>query len=270
MLTEDDKEKFKATCAMLIFIHYALDHPLYTYALYSPRTKKVFFRQDVIFLPEVFPMREARTRMGLLPDGEILTYRVQQMEGEEAFGQWKESDPLPAYQDHITGFSIVSPVDSTSQSTPERSKDWPRTKPSHPAFGVPSVVEVLKPVWTCTKDGEFNDGIELIQRGIEDGDEGNENGENEPKGERPRRMGGKPQPLARPSTRRPVKDRWYYEASGTALVTQQGQQNHGENDKGDDEDDKRKRDVDDNEGEDDKDQKCREGKSGRTISTRPC
>jgi hypothetical protein len=86
MLTEDEREKFKATCAMLIFIHYALDHPLYTYALYSPRTKKVLFRQDCIFLPEIFPMREARTRMGLLPDGEILTYRVQQMEGEESFG----------------------------------------------------------------------------------------------------------------------------------------------------------------------------------------
>ncbi len=68
MLTEDEREKFKATCAMLIFFHYALDHPLYTYAFFSPRTKRVLFRQDCIFLPEVFSMREARTRVGLLPD----------------------------------------------------------------------------------------------------------------------------------------------------------------------------------------------------------
>ena len=91
MLNEDEKGKFKATCAMMIFIHYALDHPLYTYAFYSPRTKKVLFRQDCIFLPETFPMREARARMGLLPDGEnLMTYRVKQMEGGESFGAWKE------------------------------------------------------------------------------------------------------------------------------------------------------------------------------------
>jgi hypothetical protein len=34
-LMEDEREKFKSTCAMVIFIHYALDHPLYTYAFYS-------------------------------------------------------------------------------------------------------------------------------------------------------------------------------------------------------------------------------------------
>ena len=148
MLNEDERGKFKATCAMMIFIHYALDHPLYTYAFYSPRTKKVLFRQDCIFLPETFPMREARTRVGLLPDGEsLMTYRVKQMDGEESFGAWKECDPLPPYQDHITGFTIVSPSDTTSHNSPERPKEWPRHKPSHPAFGMPSVVEVLRPLW---------------------------------------------------------------------------------------------------------------------------
>jgi hypothetical protein len=105
MLTKDEKQKFKATCAMLIFIHYALDHPLYTYAFFSPRTKKVVFRQDCIFLPTTFPMREARTRVGLIPDGEILvTYRSQHGPGGEvgqegSFGEWKDDDSLPAYQD---------------------------------------------------------------------------------------------------------------------------------------------------------------------------
>jgi hypothetical protein len=84
MLTKDEREKFKVTCAMMIFIHYALDHPLYTYAFFSPRTKRVVFRQDVIFLPSTFPMREARTRVGMIPDGEILTaYRSPWMPGQE-------------------------------------------------------------------------------------------------------------------------------------------------------------------------------------------
>ena len=69
MLTRDEREKFRATCAMMIFVHYALDHPLYTYAFFSPRTKRVIFRQDVIFLPSTFPMREARTRVGMIHDG---------------------------------------------------------------------------------------------------------------------------------------------------------------------------------------------------------
>ena len=60
LLREEEREKFKPRCALMVFLHYALNHPLYTYAIYSPKTKKVLFRQDVIFLPNVFPMREAR------------------------------------------------------------------------------------------------------------------------------------------------------------------------------------------------------------------
>ena len=102
-LTEDDREKFKTTCIMVIFIHYALDHPLYTYAFYSPRSKKVLFRQDCIFLPGTFPMREARTRVGLIPDGEILlTFRAPQApeglrDNNLTFDQWNNEDSLPAY-----------------------------------------------------------------------------------------------------------------------------------------------------------------------------
>ena len=76
LLNEAERSKFRGTCVMMIFIHYALDHPLYTYALYSPRTKRVIYRQDVIFLPTLFPMREARLRSGLLPDGaDLVAYR---------------------------------------------------------------------------------------------------------------------------------------------------------------------------------------------------
>ena len=116
-LTEGDREKFKSTCVMVIFIHYALDHPLYTYAFYSPRTRKVLFRQDCIFLPGTFPMREARTRVGLIPEGEILlTYRAPNSprvprEEDMSFGEWGSEDPLPTYNDHITGYTLASPPD---------------------------------------------------------------------------------------------------------------------------------------------------------------
>jgi hypothetical protein len=135
----------------MIFIHHALDHPIYAYAFFSPRTKRVIFRQDCIFLPATFPMREARTRIGMIPDGEILrTHRspyVPEREGGNSlsFGLCKSQDPLPTYQDHITGFKFVSPHDGTSNPTPEKPSTWLRHHPSHPAFGPPSVVGVVQP-----------------------------------------------------------------------------------------------------------------------------
>jgi hypothetical protein len=68
-LMNDDQVKFKPKCALMIFIHYAPQHPIYTYALYSPKTKKVFYRQDVIFLTNLFPMRDARVLSGMNPAG---------------------------------------------------------------------------------------------------------------------------------------------------------------------------------------------------------
>ena len=76
-LRNDKQEKFKPKCALLIFIHYAMRHPLYTYALYSPKTKRILYRQDVIFLTNIFPMREARMKGGMNPEGEeIVAYRA--------------------------------------------------------------------------------------------------------------------------------------------------------------------------------------------------
>jgi hypothetical protein len=57
---------------MMIFFHYSDDGPLFTYAVYSPQTKRVLHRQDVIFLTSVFPMRAARTASGLGLDGDSL------------------------------------------------------------------------------------------------------------------------------------------------------------------------------------------------------
>jgi hypothetical protein len=72
LLTEKERAKFKSRCALMIFVHYADSHPLYTYAVYSPRTRKVLMRQDCIFLTKLFPMRVARVNTGMGPNGEAL------------------------------------------------------------------------------------------------------------------------------------------------------------------------------------------------------
>jgi hypothetical protein len=213
MLTEDDRDKFKVTCAMMIFIHYALDHPLYTYAFYSPRTKRVVFRQDCIFLPETFPMREARTRVGLIPDGDILTaYRPKEVDGKmdrgkESFGRWKDSDPLPFYQDHITSFPLVSPPDRTSNPTPEKPSSWPRHRPSHPSFGPPSVVGIPKPWGEKDERASGHDVLRFVGDGEEETI--SDSGEDAPAKERPRRVPKEAQPQATTTGRTRVKDRWF-------------------------------------------------------------
>ncbi len=42
----------------------------------------------------------------------------------------------------MTGFPLSSPPDETSHQTPKKPKEWPQHRPYHPAFGVPSVVDV--------------------------------------------------------------------------------------------------------------------------------
>ena len=203
-LTEDDREKFKSTCIMVIFIHYALDHPLYTYAFYSPRTRKVLFRQDCIFLPGTFPMREARTRVGLIPEGEILlTYRAPDVPGvpreeDMSFGKWGSEDPLPSYNDHITGYTLTSPPDETASTTPERPEDWPRHRPAHPSFGPPSVVMVPRP-WGGDKVS-ISSGV---NRESEQG-ETNDKGEDQSRPERARRT-TRSQPSLTPLGEQPAR-----------------------------------------------------------------
>jgi hypothetical protein len=221
LLEKDDRTKFQATCAMVIFIHYAQDHPLYTYAFFSPRTKRVLFRQNCIMLPEIFPMREARSKGGLLPDGEeLMVYRprpgtgketveqelevtVDDVDDEEAeFAKWKEDDPLPSYLDDITGHSLVSPSDDTLQDLEEKPKDWPTYFPSNPLFGPPSVVPVPKPGGTVKMVGESGEMEE-------------ESSDDEPKNKkrpvRPKRSTTSGQPKDGIQERRPVNERWFYE-----------------------------------------------------------
>ncbi len=94
----DDRSKFSNRCTLMIFVHYSDDHPLFTYAVYSPRTKRVIHRQDVIFLTSVFPMRLARTASGLAQGGDslkVVRSPPSMLEGcpdEFSFGSWSHGD----------------------------------------------------------------------------------------------------------------------------------------------------------------------------------
>ena len=57
LLAKGKRRKLGNRCALMVFIHYATQHPTYTYAFWSPRTGRVFYRQDAIFLVDVFPLR---------------------------------------------------------------------------------------------------------------------------------------------------------------------------------------------------------------------
>jgi hypothetical protein len=163
---------------------YAMQHPLYTYALYSPKTKRVLFRQDVIFLTNVFPMREARAKGGLEPDGDnLVVYRSQKGEttasGKDLpFNDWKESDDLPLYEDHVSGFSLEGPIEDTEEDTPSRQSTWPTYQPDHTAFGEQSCIQVPVPGEIvlankeCKKDTR-NENPSPVQDNMEENCSGN-------------------------------------------------------------------------------------------------
>ena len=230
LLDKSQRQKFKPRCAMLIFIHYAMQHPLYTYALYSPRTKRVIFRQDVIFLTTVFPMREARAKSGLEPDGaSLIVYRSQKGEktsNEEdlSFGEWKDTDELPEYEDHVSGFGLEAPVDGEDDINPLRDASWPTYQPNHSAFGPPSCVKVPVPGEiilanrNATTEGMSMNPDDLLDEDpgthkvmapdgsleTNDADVGYSNKQQEE--QTPMLSDIKPK-----VARRPVKDRWFYE-----------------------------------------------------------
>jgi hypothetical protein len=149
LLDEDEQEKFKSRCVMMIFMHYADRHPLFTYAFYSPKTKRVVFRQDCIFLPTIFPMRNARSQAGQHPDGEeLVTYRspgiMRNGPSTVSFMDWLEADPLPAFDDDVSGFELYSPGCFQERVDVQRPDDHPHHCPDRLEFE-PSFVSVPAP-----------------------------------------------------------------------------------------------------------------------------
>ncbi len=151
LLTEEEKGKFQSRCAFMIFIHYANQHPLYTYAVYSPRTRRVLYRQDCIFLTNLFPMRTARAKEGLNIEGASIDIIIPDRSplsvgkgGDDSlsFHGWDVDQRLPEYQDHISGHKLSRPPSTAMQTSAHKPKDYPYVNPSDPRFGLPSVVRV--------------------------------------------------------------------------------------------------------------------------------
>jgi hypothetical protein len=198
LLNKDEREKFKPRFAMMIFIHYAMQHPLYTYAIFSPKSKRVIFRQDVIFLTNVFPMREARAMGGLEPDGEkLVAYRSpngkrMNQDPELSFDDWKETDEIPLYEDHVNGFDLETPPDEIDDDIIVKEANGPQSQPDHPDFGGKSSVQVSVPGEILSKT--------LTTEGIETNGADELNIDNMVS-----------RPAIKKSTRKPVNQRWYYE-----------------------------------------------------------
>jgi hypothetical protein len=137
LLDNDDRAKFQSRCALMIFIHYATSHPLYTYAFFSPRTKRVIYRQDAIFLVNTFP-RAARLGSGLPVAGEsLVTFRspfasAVASEDKLSFQNWQSGDTLPEFDNHVAGVPLVDDPNSARDNTPpDFPVDWPRRYPHH-------------------------------------------------------------------------------------------------------------------------------------------
>ena len=215
-LRDEEQSKFIPKCALMIFIHYATQHPLYTYAVYSPRTKRVLFRQDCIFLTNLFPMRAARTKNGLSIEGDvIIPYRSpSSLQAEEdqtlSFQDWTDSDPLPDFQDHVSGYKLNQPVGEQLESAlPRDSNDF--VFPDNPAFGPPSVVKT-RGVPKVRKREEVKECTSDCEEGIQDGNKDDADKDIVPtKRVNPKRNLKANDPPLKPTTRRPAKQRWFYE-----------------------------------------------------------
>jgi hypothetical protein len=155
LLRYEKRSKFKSRCILVIFVHYAENHPHSTYAFYSPATKRILYRQDCVFLVDVFPMRMARLAAGLSKDGDILVpYKCKRppksvtanAPPEFSFENWKEP-VLPKFDDHITGFldnTTGEDIDAVLDPISDRPPLIAHI-PSHPKFGPPSAVPVGLP-----------------------------------------------------------------------------------------------------------------------------
>ncbi len=151
----DDRPKFHNRCTLMIFVHYADEHPLFTYALYSPRTKRVVHQQDVIFLTSVFPMRQAREGTGLGPDGDkLMVFRSppsmrKGCDDDLSFGLWSVTDDLPLHDDDVTSFEVDQPYEDLVED-PIAVEGVPVGVPHHPSFPPSGVVVPIRSRPTLT------------------------------------------------------------------------------------------------------------------------
>ena len=154
LLRKEERNKFEEKTAVGIFVDYADHHPLYAYGIWNPRTRRILYRQDVIFLIDIFPMRKARETTGFSRDGEmVVAYRAERAPAsirrgadvETSYGDWA-GPTLPKFSDH-TDCQLTDLEDKGDDFPPVRSipRNVPGHRPFPPGFGERSTVEVPPP-----------------------------------------------------------------------------------------------------------------------------
>jgi hypothetical protein len=177
-------------------------------------------------------MRAARTKNGLGVEGDvIIPYRspasIQAVEDQTlSFQDWTDNDPLPEYQDHVSGYTLNRPVGEGLESTPPHSDQTAFVYPDNPAFGPPSVVKtpgvpkVSRRVEDKARgegcDDKFQHASEVVDQDMEDANDALL----APTRMNPKRNLKAHNPPVKSSIRRPVNQRWVYESvpEDTVLV----------------------------------------------------
>jgi hypothetical protein len=171
-------------------------------------------------------MRHARSKEGLSSDGAtIIPYRSPDSvraggDTDLSFNDWDINQPLPDFQDHITGYNLQKPY----EAVPDLAATTAPTsvRPNDSRFGPPSVVNV--PVlkdrnWGVQKQIDENQDRELLSS--------NELSEHvdRTKSGRPKREIKPIEPQVGMTKRKPVHQRWYYEPVAN-LVTKKVDEHH--------------------------------------------
>lgn len=150
LLRKGERAKFGNRCALVIFAHYATQHPTFTYAFWSPRTGRILYRRDAIFLVDVFPMRWGRN-VGCLDGDMTIPYACERspitMRGKDNdFKDWN-APTLPSFADLVSPTATTSFDTTTDLSLPLQRKSVAKSgrHPAHTAFGCPSAVCVQTP-----------------------------------------------------------------------------------------------------------------------------
>lgn len=148
LLRKGERKKFGSRCALVVFAHYATQHPTFTYAFWSPRTGRILYRRDAIFLVDVFPLRWGHNA-GCKDGSMIVPYACERaplsMRGPvKDFEDWA-APTLPSFADLISTERSCDVATDLSLPSPRTSVSSAGRHPAHTAFGSPSAVCVPAP-----------------------------------------------------------------------------------------------------------------------------
>ena len=119
LLPKHKRKKMGPRCVLVVFLHYATQHPTYTYCFWSPRTGKLLYRQDAIFLVDVFPLRWGSESSSCQDGALLIPYACERAPAsvrqggdvDLSFADWA-GPTLPTFADHVseTQKEVLSPT----------------------------------------------------------------------------------------------------------------------------------------------------------------